>query len=102
MATNLALDDIEQGWLLLNEGKEDEALRLIRILEKNENLTPEEKLKSQILKGTLLFFLVKIEESLNISRKVYNEYIHHGNLRQVLSGQPGFRAKRFPIFRRFY
>ncbi|MFX0030752.1 MAG: tetratricopeptide repeat protein [Candidatus Hermodarchaeota archaeon] len=75
---DLAYDEIEQGWRLLNEGKEEDALRLIRILEKNENLTPEEKLKSQILKGTLLFFLVKIEESLNISRKVYNESLSSG------------------------
>jgi tetratricopeptide (TPR) repeat protein len=71
--SDLALNEIERGWDLLNEGKDDEVLQLINNLEKNDNLTPEEELKIQILKGHLFYLFGKFEESLNISRDVYNE-----------------------------
>ena len=32
---DLALDEIERGWKLLNEGKDNEVFQLIKILEKN-------------------------------------------------------------------
>ena len=70
---DLALDEIERGWQLLNEGKDNEVLQLIKILEKNEVLTPEESLKIQILKGNLFFLLGNYQESLKISKIVYNE-----------------------------
>ncbi len=72
---DLALDEIERGWKLLNEGKDNEVFQLIKILEKNEDLTPEERLKIQILKGNLFYLLGKYQESLNISKIVYNESI---------------------------
>ncbi|MHA2088607.1 MAG: hypothetical protein ACW972_10045, partial [Promethearchaeota archaeon] len=70
---DLALDEIERGWQLLNEGKDNEVFQLIKILEKNEDLTPEERLKIQILKGNLFYLLGKIEVSLNISKSAYDE-----------------------------
>ncbi|MFX0082931.1 MAG: hypothetical protein ACFE94_14360 [Candidatus Hodarchaeota archaeon] len=39
-------EEIERGWRLLNEGKEDEAYDLITEFESKGNLTPEEILRS--------------------------------------------------------
>ncbi len=72
---DLALDEIELGWQLLNEGKDDEVLQLIKNLEKKENFTEEEKLKIKILKGHLSYLLGKYQESLNISKDVYSESV---------------------------
>ena len=62
-------EEINKGWQLLNEGKEEEALDLMIKFEKRENLIPEINLKSQILKGFLLNSLGRFEERLEMKEK---------------------------------
>jgi tetratricopeptide (TPR) repeat protein len=73
------LEKIEQGWKLLNEGKEEEALRLTAEIEKMEDLSHEEKLKLQILKGNLHYLLGHLKRCLKIAEETYNEYEKLGN-----------------------
>ncbi len=42
-------EEIQRGYRLLNEGKEEEALRLMIEFEKRDDLTTEERLRCQIL-----------------------------------------------------
>ncbi|MFW9821890.1 MAG: tetratricopeptide repeat protein [Candidatus Thorarchaeota archaeon] len=69
----LILNELERGWKLLNEGKEEEALHLVYQIERSEILTPEEKLKTQILKGTLFYLLGDFKESFKISKHAFDE-----------------------------
>ena len=55
-------EEIEHGRNLLNEGKIEEALSLIEELEKKRELTGEEKLRSQIIKGNCLNSFGKFNE----------------------------------------
>lgn len=66
-------EEIERGWRLVNEGKEDEALQLVNELEKREDLTLEALLECQTLKGTLMLRLGRFEESLKIGEQVIKE-----------------------------
>jgi len=68
-----ALEEIERGWELLNEGQEEEALELVREIEKRGGITQEEDLRCQILKGILVCFLGRFEEALKIGKKAYQE-----------------------------
>ncbi|MFW9822305.1 MAG: tetratricopeptide repeat protein [Candidatus Thorarchaeota archaeon] len=67
------LKKIDQGWELLNEGKEKEALQLILEIENNPNLTPIQELRYKILKGLLYFFLGRFEEAIEIAENSYEE-----------------------------
>jgi len=73
------LKEIEQGWKLLNEGKEEEALRLATEIGKNEELSPEEKLKIQILRERIYFSLGNVEKVYEIAEETYREYEKRGN-----------------------
>jgi tetratricopeptide (TPR) repeat protein len=66
-------EEIEQGWRLLNEGKEKEALLLMIEFEKKGDLTPEELLRCQILKGYLFFWLGRFEEAFKIGEHSVQE-----------------------------
>lgn len=68
-------EEIEHGRKLLNEGKIEEALSLIEELEKKRELTGEEKLRSQIIKGNCLNSLGKSNEALRIGELAYQEGI---------------------------
>jgi tetratricopeptide (TPR) repeat protein len=68
------LDKIKQGWILLNEGKEEDALDLVAKIEKKENLSPEEKLKNVILKGNIHYSLGNIQIGLKLAEETYEEY----------------------------
>lgn len=65
--------EIKQGWQLFNEWKEEEALRLIINIEKKDDLTPEEKLECQCLRGRLVHFLGRFGEALRIGELIYQE-----------------------------
>jgi len=67
------LEEIERGWELLNEGQEEEALEIVREIEKRGDITQEEDLRCQILKGILVCFLGRFEEALKIGKKAYQE-----------------------------
>jgi tetratricopeptide (TPR) repeat protein len=67
------LEEIERGWKLLNEGKEEEALKLVRETEKREGITQEENLKCNIIKAFLLFFFGRFEEVLILVEQAYQE-----------------------------
>ena len=72
---DLISEEIEHGLKLLNEGKVEEALLLMRKLTAKEELTEEEKLRSLILEGTCLSFLGKSTESLRMGERAYQEGI---------------------------
>jgi tetratricopeptide (TPR) repeat protein len=65
--------EIDRGWELLNEGKEEEALQLILEIENIPNLTPAQELRYNILKGLLYFFLGRFEEALEIAKHSHEE-----------------------------
>ena len=67
-------EEIERGWKFLNEGKEEEALKLADIIEKKEDLSPEEKLKTQILKAHIYSSLGNFEQAFKIAEETYREY----------------------------
>ena len=67
-------EEIIQGWKFLNEGKEEEALKLANKIELNEELSPEEKLKLQILKANIYFSWGHLNETLKIAEETYREY----------------------------
>ncbi|MHA2282546.1 MAG: tetratricopeptide repeat protein [Promethearchaeota archaeon] len=69
----LIVEELKRGFELLNEGKVEEALQLITIFEKKEDLTLEDKLKCQILKGILFYHLGRIDEALKIGEVAYQE-----------------------------
>jgi tetratricopeptide (TPR) repeat protein len=77
--SNLVLEEIEQGWLLLNEGKEEEALSLVVEIEKKEDISPEDKLKIVILKGNIHNALSNYEEGFQLAEETYREYEKLGN-----------------------
>ena len=64
---------IEQGYILLNEGKIDQAFQIVLEIENQESLTPGEMLQNQLLKGTLLIYLGKLEEAIKIGEKAFQE-----------------------------
>ncbi|MFX1478032.1 MAG: hypothetical protein ACFFCI_07855 [Promethearchaeota archaeon] len=61
--TKSVLEEIERGWRLLNEGKEEEALKIIIQLKKNEDLTPEELLRCELLKGIPPHYYILLQEN---------------------------------------
>lgn len=71
--SNSVLEAIDRGWDLLNEGKEEEALKLVRQIETREGITQEESLRCDILRGFLLFFFGKYEEGLILGEQAYQE-----------------------------
>jgi tetratricopeptide (TPR) repeat protein len=68
-------EEIERGWRLLNEGKEAEALQIVNEFEKKEDLSPEELLRCQILKGFILFVVGRLEDALKIGDQIKKESI---------------------------
>ena len=68
-----ALDAIDLGWELLAEGKEEEALNLLRETEKRGGITPEESLRCDILKAFLLGYLGKFEEAFILGEQAYQK-----------------------------
>ncbi|MHA2038236.1 MAG: tetratricopeptide repeat protein [Promethearchaeota archaeon] len=76
MISDSLREEIEQGWRLLNERKEEEALQLIIEFEKKDDLTPEERLRCQILKGTLLFLVGRFDEAVKIGEKTIQESLN--------------------------
>jgi tetratricopeptide (TPR) repeat protein len=68
------LEEIEQGWKLLNEGKEEEALSLATEIELKEDLSPEEKLKIAILKGNIHYALGDLQKGFELAEETYREY----------------------------
>jgi len=58
---------------LNNEGEVDEALKIIIHLEKEGDLTTEDNLECQILKGILYFRLEQYEEAFSIAEQVFQE-----------------------------
>ncbi|MFX1346645.1 MAG: tetratricopeptide repeat protein [Promethearchaeota archaeon] len=73
------LDEIERGWKLLNEQKEEEALKIVAGIEKKEDLSLKEKLAIQRLKARIHFSLGHFEEAFKIAEKTYQEYDSVGN-----------------------
>jgi tetratricopeptide (TPR) repeat protein len=69
----LIVEELKQGFELLNEGKVEEALPLITSFEKKEDISPEERLKCQILKGILFYHLGRFDEALKIGKLAYQE-----------------------------
>jgi tetratricopeptide (TPR) repeat protein len=69
--------EIENGWDLLNKGKEEEAFQIIIKIEKEKNVTQDELLRREILKSFLLFFAGRFEETLSLAEKVYQESVKH-------------------------
>jgi len=74
--TDSIAEEIERGWRVLNEGKEVEALQIANEIEKKESLTPEERLRSQILKGYLLFLTGRSDKALEIGNQTIQESIN--------------------------
>ncbi|MHA2037882.1 MAG: tetratricopeptide repeat protein [Promethearchaeota archaeon] len=72
-------EEIEQGWKLLNEGKEEEALGLAAEIEKKEDLSPEEKLNVVILKGNIYYALGDLQKGFKLAEEIYEEYERLGN-----------------------
>ena len=68
-------EEIERGLELVNEGRIEEALILIKKLAKVEALTEEEKLRSYIIKGNCLNQLGRSTEALELGERVYKEGI---------------------------
>ncbi|MFX0083607.1 MAG: tetratricopeptide repeat protein [Candidatus Hodarchaeota archaeon] len=66
---------LERGWDLLNEGKLEEALKLISEIEKKEEINPEEKLRILTLKGIISFFAGNFVDVLNLVEYLYKESI---------------------------
>ncbi len=58
---------------LLNEGKYEEALRRIKDIEENKNVTPEEMLRALSYKGKLYFFLGQFEIVFKIAEELYQK-----------------------------
>ncbi|GAH65108.1 unnamed protein product, partial [marine sediment metagenome] len=75
----LIQEEIQRGWELLNEGKEEEALRLAAEFEKKSDLSPEEKLRIQILKVNIHYSIGHPEEAFKIAEETYREYEKLGN-----------------------
>jgi len=72
-------EEIQQGWKLLNEGKEEEALRLATEIERKEDLSPEEKLRIQILKYNIYSSSGKFKICYKIAEETYKEYNKRGD-----------------------
>ena len=69
---------------LIDDGKYDEALRLIDSLEQMKSLTLQDKLSCQLLKCNLLYWQWKFEEMLKIADQTYKESLKLGrNLQSV-------------------
>ena len=71
--SELITGTIEQGYILLNDGKIEQAFQLVLKTEKQENLTPGEMLQNQLLKGTLLIFLGRLEDALKIGEEAFQK-----------------------------
>ena len=62
--------EIDRGWDLINDGKRDEALELINIIEKREKNTPEEKFRDQIIIANLIFYSGELKRALKTADEI--------------------------------
>jgi len=65
--------EIERGLELIFEEKIEEAFDIVKIFEKKEELTREDNLMCQVLKGTGKLYLGKFEEALEIATMTFQE-----------------------------
>ncbi|MFX0080906.1 MAG: tetratricopeptide repeat protein [Candidatus Hodarchaeota archaeon] len=72
------------GTTLRLTGKYQEALDLVNNIEKNEELTPEERVEFMIFKGGLYIDLSKFNDALNIAEQVYQYSKEMGNKLRIL------------------
>ncbi len=65
--------ELERGWSLFNKGKLDEALQILDNFERKEDLTPEDNHYCRFLKGIILLYTGRFQESLKIAEQDYQE-----------------------------
>jgi len=78
------LKELSSAELLRNEGKFVEALEIIKRIEKEEDLTPQDQLSIHVLKCTLLNKLGFYEDALRLAKKTYKEADKLGNLPKLI------------------
>ncbi|MHA2035699.1 MAG: tetratricopeptide repeat protein [Promethearchaeota archaeon] len=72
-------EELYKAYKLLNDGKEEEAWKLINKREKLEHLKSEQKHIHMMFKGSVLFLTGSIQESINIAEEMYQESKVQGN-----------------------
>ena len=73
-------EELKRGFDLLNNGKDEEALELLKNFEKQEDLTPEDMQYYKLFKGTLLLLMARLPESLKISEDGYQECLSQNKI----------------------
>ncbi|MFW9998149.1 MAG: tetratricopeptide repeat protein, partial [Candidatus Odinarchaeota archaeon] len=66
---------VAKGWIV--EGKLEKALKLVENVEKSADITFEDRINSQIIKGDLMNRLGEFEEALNIATRSFEESKKH-------------------------
>ena len=65
--------ELERGWNLFNEGKDQKALESLANLEKVEDLNPDDQHYCRFLKGTIFYHIGRLPESLKIAAEDHQE-----------------------------
>ena len=69
---------------LFNEGKDDEALKIINDFEKSGNLTPTSQNRSLLLKSVYLWKVRRLRDSIELAEKAYKESLKLNNNKQSI------------------
>ncbi|MFX1425089.1 MAG: hypothetical protein ACFFBE_01455 [Promethearchaeota archaeon] len=88
-------EEIYRAYSLLNEGKEEEAWQLIKNREKIEHLKPEQKHLYRMFKGSVLFLTGRLQESLKLGEKLYQE---NKSQKNTLNAIDALLLKSFNLF----
>ncbi|MFX0027919.1 MAG: tetratricopeptide repeat protein, partial [Candidatus Hermodarchaeota archaeon] len=88
-------EEIYRAYSLLNEGREEEAWQLIKNREKIEHLKPEQKHLYRMFKGSVLFLTGRLQESLKLGEKLYQE---NKSQKNTLNAIDALLLKSFNLF----
>ncbi|MHA2325285.1 MAG: tetratricopeptide repeat protein [Promethearchaeota archaeon] len=71
-------EKLDHGWQLFNEGKVEEALKIVSEIEEIQNLTPIENLECQLLKGIGFQWTRNYKKALNLAKHIVKEGVKLG------------------------